>query len=101
MDGELLTFATTLVACLFGSGGVALWFLNRLARRIDEKDEAKRDMKELKAAVKAIEDGLVITLNNDRVIFNALRTHEINGESEAQEHRMDEYLLSLLKEETT
>lgn len=94
-----MTFATTLVACLFGSGGVALWFLNRLAKRIDEKDEAKKDMKELKAAVKDIEKGLVITLDNDRVIFKALRSHEINGESEEQERKMDEYLLSLLKEE--
>ena len=96
---ELMTFATTIVACIFGSGGVAIWFLNRLARHIDEKEEAKKDMKELKAAVKDIERGLVITLNNDRVIFNALRTHEINGESEEQERKMDEYLLSLLKEE--
>lgn len=101
MDAELMTFATTLVACLFGSGGVALWFLNRLAKRIDEKDEARRDMKELKAAVKGIEKGLVLALDNDRVIFKALRTHEINGESEEQERKMDEYLLSLLKEETT
>ena len=96
---ELLTFATTIVACIFGSGGVALWFLNRIARRIDEKEEAKKDMKELKAAVKDIERGLVITLNNDRVIFNALRTHEINGESEEQERKMDEYLISLIEEE--
>jgi hypothetical protein len=40
--------------------------------------------------------GLVMALENDKVIFKSLRTHEINGESEEQEAKMDEYFLSLL-----
>jgi hypothetical protein len=38
-----------------------------------------------------------MTLENDKVIFKALRNHEINGESENQEEKMDEYFLSLFK----
>jgi hypothetical protein len=40
--------------------------------------------------------GLVMALENDKVIFKSLRTHEINGESEEQEKKMDDYFLSLL-----
>lgn len=48
--------------------------------------------------MKAIQEGLIMTLENDKVIFKALRTHEINGESEEQERKMDSYFLSLLKD---
>ena len=39
-----------------------------------------------------------MALENDKVIFKALRNHEINGDSEEQERKMDEYFLSLLME---
>lgn len=38
--------------------------------------------------------GLQIGLENDIVIFNALRTHHINGESAAQQKKVREYLIN-------
>lgn len=96
MSKELVTMLSTLICCFFGSGGVVLWFLNRTAKRLDEKDAIRSDIREIKSAMKEIERGLVMALENDKVIFNALRNHEINGESEKQEKKMDDYFLSLL-----
>lgn len=96
MDKELITMASALACCLFGSGGIVLWMLNRASRKLDEKDDARRDIKEIKETLKEMERGLVMALENDKVIFSALRSHEINGESEEQERKMDDYFLSLL-----
>ena len=68
---DIVTLIGTVVACPFGSGGIVLWCLNRIAKKIDGRD---------------------------KVIFKALRNHEINGDSEEQERKMDEYFLSLLME---
>ena len=38
-----------------------------------------------------------MALENDLVIFKALRTHEINGESEEQEEKMKKYFIGLLQ----
>jgi len=35
--------------------------------------------------------GTILSLENDQVIFNALRNNHINGESETQEKKLDEY----------
>ena len=40
-----------------------------------------------------IAEGTQLGLENDIVIFDALRRHSINGESEEQERRMNEYFL--------
>jgi len=48
-------------------------------------------MERVKKAVSCLGEGLSIGLDNDRVIFKALREHSINGESEAQERKMDDY----------
>ena len=48
-------------------------------------------MERVKKAVSCLGEGLSISLDNDRVIFKALREHSINGESEAQERKTDEY----------
>ena len=45
----------------------------------------------IKKSIGCLADGLSIGLDNDRVIFKALREHCINGESEEQERQMDEY----------
>ena len=34
----LWTAITTILVCLFGSGGIVLWFLNRIAKKHDAKD---------------------------------------------------------------
>ena len=48
-------------------------------------------MERVKKAISRLGEGLSIGLDNDRVIFKAFRKHAINGESEAQEKKMDEY----------
>ena len=75
---DILLSVTTLFCCLFGSGGVVMWGLDRYARR---KDNHMDEIKE----------GIKLGLENDAVIFNALRKNNINGESEAQEKKMNEY----------
>ena len=35
--------------------------------------------------------GTILSLENDQVVFNALRTHHINGESELQEEKLKAY----------
>jgi hypothetical protein len=49
------------------------------------------DTKRLTGAINRIAEGLNIGLDNDRVIFRAFRENKINGESEAQERKMDDY----------
>lgn len=49
------------------------------------------DKKNIKCAINRIAEGLNIGLENDRVIFRAFRENKINGESEAQERKMDDY----------
>lgn len=67
-----------LVGTVLSSGGVVMFFLNR-----KEKKAEKRDQKVLK--------GLKILMENDAVIFKALREHKINGESEHQEEKMNTF----------
>lgn len=49
------------------------------------------DKKEIKSSINRIAEGLHIGLENDRVIFKAFRENKINGESEEQEKKMDQY----------
>ena len=95
MKNEMYTLLATVFACLFGSGGIVIWFLNRIAKTFDSREKAYEDIAEIKKSLKVVEDGLVMALKNDKVIFKALRTHEINGESEEQEEKMGKYFLSL------
>jgi len=69
---------STIAVCLFGSGGIVMWFLNRY---VSKKDNQMEEIKE----------GIRIGLENDSVIFKALREHQINGESEKQEEKMNTY----------
>ena len=87
-----------IAACLFGSGGLVIWLLNRRAGRSDRQDMTAKTLNSISIDLKKLQDGLVMTLENDRVIFRALRSHEINGESEEQERKMDRYFISLLNE---
>lgn len=86
----------TVLLCLFGSGGIAVWVLNRMAKVSDDRSQTAKDIKEIRKTLDKLQDGLSLGLENDVVIFNALRTHEINGESEAQEKKMEKYFISLL-----
>ena len=95
---SILTAIVTVAVCLFGSGGIVLWFLNRIARKHDARDTTSKDLKEIKEYIKTLQRGLIMCLENDSVVFNALKTHQINGDSELQEKKMQAYFLSLLEE---
>ena len=71
---NLLTIIVTIVTCLFGSGGVVIWVLNRHAKKHDDKDTTKKDLREIKEYIKIMQKGLIMCLENDCVIFNALKT---------------------------
>ena len=94
MDAKSLIAA--IAACLFGSGGLVIWLVDRNAKKRDGRDSGRKDLMEIKQGLGKLQDGLTMALENDRVIFRALRTHEINGESEEQERKMDKYFISLL-----
>ena len=87
----------TIFVCLFGSGGIAVWLLNRMAKVADEKSSVAKDISEIKETLIKLQEGLTMALENDLVIFKALRTHEINGESEEQEEKMKKYFIGLLQ----
>ena len=95
---DILTVVVTVLVCLFGSGGIVIWVLNRMAKKHDQKDTSAKDLKELKLALQTLQRGLIMCLENDCVIFHALKTHQINGDSEMQENKMKAYFLSLLEE---
>jgi hypothetical protein len=96
---ETWSMITTITVSLCGSGGVVLWLLNHLSKKISDRDQTAKDIKEIKEDVKRLQSGLVMALENDVVIFHALKTHQINGDSEKQEEKMQGYFLSLFKEE--
>lgn len=74
----LIAFIGFLGAVL-GSGGIVTHFI--------EKNEKKAEKRENK-----IYGALKLSLENDIVIFNALRNNKINGESEEQEKKMMTFL---------
>lgn len=94
---DKVTAIVTVVLCLFGSGGIVLWFLNRVAKKNDARDELSKDMAYIKKKIAVIQEGMIICLENDCVIFHALKTHQINGDSEKQEKKMNDYFLSFIK----
>lgn len=95
---NILTAVVTIVTCLFSSGGLVIWVLNRHAKKHDDRDSTKKDLYEIKEYIKTLQRGLIMCLENDSVVFNALKTHQINGDSELQEKKMQAYFLSLLEE---
>ena len=95
---DTLTVIATVLVCLFGSGGIVIWVLNRMAKKHDFNDSTAKDLIEIKASMQLLLKGLIMCLENDCVIFNALKTHQINGDSEKQEKKMNDFFLSLLKE---
>ena len=75
---DVIVAIATIICCLYGSGGIVMWGLERFAKRKDNQ------MDEIK-------EGIKLGLENDAVIFKALRENKINGESEAQEAKMNKY----------
>ena len=77
---EVLKLIGTFLAGSLSSGGIIMYFLHKNDRlALHEK------------LIDRISEGLQLLLENDIVIFNALRNGHINGESERQEKRMKDY----------
>lgn len=69
--------------------------LEELEKKVDSLSESISDLKQLKDhEVK----GIMLGLENDAVIFEALKNHHINGESEAQKEKMDAYFKECAQE---
>ena len=69
--------------------------LEELEKKVDGLSESISDLRQVKDhEVK----GIMLGLENDAVIFEALKTHHINGESEAQKQKMDAYFKECAQE---
>lgn len=69
--------------------------LEELEKKVDSLSESISDLKQVKDhEVK----GIMLGLENDAVIFEALKNHHINGESEAQKEKMDAYFKECAQE---
>lgn len=69
--------------------------LEELEKKVDGLSESISDLRQVKDhEVK----GIMLGLENDAVIFEALKTHHINGESEAQKQKMDVYFKECAQE---
>lgn len=73
---------SVLVAIITGGMAIIMTVINKFG-----------DKKKITDAISCIAKGTKIGLENDKVIFKALREHNINGESEHQERKMEEYFL--------
>ena len=47
----------TIFVCLFGSGGIAVWLLNRMAKVADEKSSVAKDIREIKETLDSKKNG--------------------------------------------
>lgn len=69
--------------------------LEELEKKVDSLSESISDLKQVKDhEVK----GIMLGLENDEVIFEALKNNHINGESEAQKEKMDAYFKECAQE---
>ena len=67
-----------LLGTVLSSGGIVMFFLNKKEKKAERRDER-------------IMAGLKLLMENDFVIFKALRENKINGESEHQEEKMNAF----------
>jgi len=93
---EIWTAIATIISSLVGSGGLVVWFLDRKQKREEKAEEARKQLEEARQKREEeqqqhILEGIKLGLENDAVIFKALREHKINGESELQEQKMNEF----------
>ncbi len=85
---DITDIIVAMISVLFGGSGIVMYALNRRAKKKDESSILKKILK----CQESQGEGIVLGLENDAVIFKALRDHQINGESEAQEKKMNEYI---------
>ena len=77
---EVVKLAAVIISSVFASGGIIMFYLKK-HDRVDE----------LCDKYEALAEGVKLGLENDIVIFAALRNGHINGESEEQEKKMKSY----------
>ena len=94
--GMNVQYIVAVFVCLFGSGGIALLLLFMISFFFFFWFSVAKEIKGRKGNLEKLQEGLTMALENDLVIFKALRTHEINGESEEQEEKMKKYFVGLL-----
>lgn len=66
-----------------------------LSKKLDDDykrfGEIEHELEIIKEVLSRNSKGTVLSLQNDSVLFNALRNNHINGESELQEKKLDAY----------
>lgn len=84
MDSQILTEIFKLigiaVTASMASSGIVMYYVKKHDR-----------VSEIEKKFDRVTEGITLLLENDKVIFEALRKGHINGESEKQEHKMNEY----------
>lgn len=80
---EVVKIIATVVTATFASGGVVMYWLKKHDR-----------VNELEKKFDRFAEGMKLGLENDVVIFKALREGHINGESEEQEKKLREYFFN-------
>lgn len=77
---EVLKLVAVIATACLTSGGLIMYYVKKHDRLEGLEKEFDR-----------IAEGMKLGLENDVVIFNALRLGHINGESEAQEKKLRDY----------
>lgn len=77
---EIIKLAGIAFSASFASGGIIMYFIRKHDR-----------VEELETKFDRLSEGIELGLENDAVIFKALREGHINGESEAQERKMNDF----------
>lgn len=80
---EIIKLFATIVVATLSSGGVVMYYLKKHDR-----------VKDLERKFDRLAEGVNLGLENDVVIFKALRSGHINGESEEQEKKLNEYFFN-------
>lgn len=92
---DIWTAIVSIVSSLLSGGLVASILEGRQKKKEKAEEEQKRKEakkeKEQKEWQDHVMEGLKLGLENDAVIFKALREHKINGESELQEQKMNQF----------
>lgn len=77
---EVLKLIGIAVSASFASSGIVMYYIKKHDR-----------VSQIEKHFDRLSEGITLSLENDTVIFEAMRKGHINGESEAQEHKMQEY----------
>lgn len=78
---ESIKLLGIILSASFASGGVIMYFIKKTDR-----------VAELEKKIDRLCEGMELTILDDKVIFKALRQGHINGESEAQEKKLDDFI---------